>query len=69
MALRVRRILTVVLMLSLIVLGQPPMQIAAVSAAPTVSAMSPTGGPLAGGTAVTISGTGFVSGAMVTIGG
>ena len=45
------------------------MQIAAVSAAPTVSAMSPTGGPLAGGTAVTISGTGFVSGATVTIGG
>jgi hypothetical protein len=39
------------------------------AAAPTVSATAPTGGPLAGGTAVTISGTGFVSGATVTIGG
>ncbi len=44
------------------------MQIAA-AGAPTVTAISPTGGPLAGGTAVTISGTGFVSGATVTIGG
>jgi hypothetical protein len=39
------------------------------SAAPTVSATAPTGGPLAGGTAVTISGTGFLAGATVTIGG
>jgi hypothetical protein len=39
------------------------------SAAPTVSASAPTGGALAGGTAVTISGTGFSAGATVTIGG
>jgi hypothetical protein len=39
------------------------------SVAPTVSATAPTGGPLAGGTAVTISGTGFIAGATVTIGG
>jgi hypothetical protein len=37
--------------------------------APTVSAISPTGGPLAGGTSVTITGTGFSSGASVTLGG
>jgi hypothetical protein len=39
------------------------------AAAPTVSAVSPTSGPAAGGTAVTITGTGFVSGATVSIGG
>jgi hypothetical protein len=38
-------------------------------AAPTVLGISPVGGPLGGGTAVTITGTGFVSGATVTIGG
>lgn len=39
------------------------------AAAPTVSGISPTSGPAAGGTSVTITGTGFVSGATVTIGG
>jgi hypothetical protein len=37
--------------------------------APTVSSVSPNTGPSAGGTAVTISGTGFLSGATVTFGG
>ena len=37
--------------------------------APTVSSISPTSGTTAGGTAVTIAGTGFVSGATVAIGG
>ena len=37
--------------------------------APTVTAISPNNGPSNGGTAVTISGTGFQSGATVTIGG
>jgi uncharacterized repeat protein (TIGR02543 family) len=37
--------------------------------APTVTAISPSSGPTAGGTSVTISGTGFVSGITVTIGG
>jgi hypothetical protein len=37
--------------------------------APTVSAISPTSGSTAGGTAVTISGTDFAAGATVTIGG
>ena len=38
-------------------------------AAPTVSAISPTGGPLAGGTSVTITGTNFTGATGVTIGG
>jgi hypothetical protein len=37
--------------------------------APTISAISPNAGSSAGGTSVTIMGTGFVSGATVTIGG
>ncbi len=37
--------------------------------APTVSAISPTSGTTAGGTAVTITGTGFLSGATVSLGG
>jgi hypothetical protein len=38
-------------------------------AVPTVTGISPAGGPLAGGTSVTITGTGFVSGATVSFGG
>src|SRR5205814_1692952 len=38
------------------------------SAAPTVSSMSPNSGPTTGGTAVSIFGTGFQSGAVVTFG-
>ncbi len=37
--------------------------------APTVSGVSPASGPAAGGTAVTVTGTGFVPGATVTVGG
>ena len=40
-----------------------------VNPAPTVSAISPTSGPTAGGTPVTVTGTGFLAGASVTIGG
>jgi hypothetical protein len=36
---------------------------------PTLASIAPTFGPTAGGTAVTITGTGFMSGATVTIGG
>jgi len=39
------------------------------TAAPTVSSISPASGAVAGGTAVTITGTGFLAGAAVTIGG
>jgi hypothetical protein len=39
------------------------------SVAPTVTLVSPGQGPTAGGTVVTITGTGFVSGATVTFGG
>jgi hypothetical protein len=39
-----------------------------VTAVPTVSSLSPTSGPTAGGTTVTITGTGFVTGATVEIG-
>lgn len=37
-------------------------------AAPTISTVSPTGGPLAGGASITITGTGFLTGATVNIG-
>jgi hypothetical protein len=40
-----------------------------VSPAPTVGAVSPSSGPTAGGTAVTVRGANFVAGATVTIGG
>mgnify|MGYP003694103587 CR=1 FL=1 len=36
---------------------------------PTVSSVAPTSGPIAGGTAITITGTNFVSGATVSVGG
>jgi hypothetical protein len=39
------------------------------SAAPTLSAVSPSSGPSSGGTQVTITGTGFVAGTAVTFGG
>ena len=39
------------------------------AAGPNPTSIAPTGGPPAGGTAVTIAGTGFQSGAMVTFGG
>ncbi len=37
--------------------------------APTVTGVSPASGPLAGGTAITITGTGFLAGATVDLGG
>ncbi|MBI3650153.1 MAG: IPT/TIG domain-containing protein [Acidobacteria bacterium] len=39
------------------------------NSAPTVTAISPVSGPVAGGTSVTITGTGFQAGATVTLGG
>jgi hypothetical protein len=39
------------------------------NAAPGVSSVAPTGGSVAGGTAITITGTNFVTGATVTLGG
>jgi len=41
----------------------------ATSATPTVTSVNPNNGPAAGGTAITISGTNFVSGATATLGG
>ncbi len=43
--------------------------VTAAFAAPTPTAINPTSGPMAGGTVVTISGTGFRAGATVSIGG
>ena len=40
-----------------------------VNTAPTVASLTPANGPIAGGTAVTITGTNFVSGATVSFGG
>src|SRR6185503_380715 len=37
--------------------------------APTLTAVSPTSGPTAGGTTITLTGTNFVSGATVRVGG
>jgi hypothetical protein len=39
------------------------------TSAPTIGSVSPTSGPLAGGTQITIAGTNFVSGARVLVGG
>lgn len=39
------------------------------AAAPTVTAVAPTSGSVAGGTSITITGTGFVAGATVTVSG
>ncbi len=36
---------------------------------PTLASVAPTSGPTAGGTAITLSGTGFLAGATVTVGG
>jgi acid phosphatase len=41
----------------------------AAAPAPTVTGVNPTSGPTAGGTSITISGTGFAAGATVTLGG
>ena len=49
-----------------LVAGGPPVEAAP---APTISSLSPTTGPSTGGTTVSISGSGFVSGATVSIGG
>ena len=38
------------------------------SVAPSITSISPLGGPLAGGTSVTVNGSGFVNGALVKIG-
>ena len=40
-----------------------------IAAAPTVTAVSPSSGSTAGGTSITITGTGFAAGATVTVGG
>ena len=42
--------------------------VAGADTSPTVSAVSPSSGPVTGGTAITITGTNFVSGATVVIG-
>ena len=36
---------------------------------PTVTSVSPSAGPLAGGTTITVTGTGFAAGAVVRVGG
>ena len=43
--------------------------IAAALPAPTVTSIDPTSGPFSGGTSVTVTGTGFVNGAVVLFGG
>ena len=50
-------------------LGGTPIAIGIAMVAPTITNISPSSGPTAGGTSVTITGTDFVSGATVAIGG
>ncbi len=50
-------------------ISRPAFTIAGSLPPPTVTGISPASGPVAGGTAVTVTGTGFVAGATVTIGG
>jgi hypothetical protein len=50
-------------------ISRPSFTIAGALPPPTVSGISPASGPVTGGTAVTVTGTGFVAGATVTIGG
>lgn len=45
------------------------LRVAEAAPAPAVTAISPVAGPLAGGTAITITGTGFAAGAVVDLGG
>ncbi len=49
--------------------GSLPNGFTYVAAAPTVTSVAPSSGPIAGGTAITITGTGFTAGATVTLGG
>lgn len=49
--------------------GGEPRSTSMPPAAPTVSSISPSSGPRAGGTPVTLTGTGFLSGARVSVGG
>jgi len=65
-----QRRLFVILVIALLIAGQ--LGIARPGAAatpPTIANVSPTGGSAAGGTPITITGAGFVTGATVTIGG
>ena len=50
-------------------ISRPSFTVVAGTAGPAVTSIAPSSGPVAGGTAVTIAGTGFVTGATVTIGG
>ncbi len=59
----------VVALTSLILAFIQPAVIASADVAPMVVNIYPTSGPVAGGTSVNITGTGFASGATVTIGG
>ena len=58
--------LTVTLGLMMAILSPMP---SAIAATPTIISVSPSVGPLSGGTTITITGTGFVSGETVTVGG
>ena len=58
----------VVMLSALLVIGQAATASAAINTIPTVAKVSPSTGPITGGTAITITGTGFVTGATVVIG-
>ncbi len=49
--------------------GNLPNAFTYVAPAPTVTSVAPASGPIAGGTAITITGTNFAAGAAVTLGG
>ncbi len=62
-------LLRALMLLAALAAGAFGLRSAEAAPAPTVTAVSPTGGPLAGGTAITITGAGFTAGATVNLGG
>ena len=69
MSWRFGHLLRVAVILAALAAGAAGVRAAEAAPAPTVTAVSPASGPLVGGTAITITGTGFVAGATVDLGG
>lgn len=62
-------LLRAALVLAALATGTATVRVVEAAPAPTVTAVAPASGPLAGGTAITITGTGFATGATVDLGG
>ncbi len=62
-------LLRAALLLAALAVGTSTVRVVEAAPAPTVTAVAPVSGPLVGGTAITITGTGFAAGATVDLGG